>query len=149
MSHHPSFGSVLKWDAAGGSSYTAIGQVQDISGPSISRGTVDVSDHDSASGYREYLPGLADGGDLTFTIGWDPATTPHKQAASGLIGNFELDGCTMTTWEYTLNLCAGTGTAIWTFTGFLTAFAPSAPVEGQNTAAVTVKISGKPLLTVT
>lgn len=148
MTHHPAWSSALKWDPAGGTTYTAIGQVKDIGGPSISRGTIDVTDHDSTSGYREFLAGLPDAGELSFAIGWDPASTVHDDAAgTGLIGDFLDDHCTMTTWQLTLNTCAST--AIWTFAGFLTGFSPSVPVEGELTADVTVKVSGVPSLTVT
>jgi len=146
LTHHPSFGAALSVDYAGGTTYTAIGQVQDISGPNITRGTVDVTDHDSTSGYREYLAGLPDAGDLTFSIGWSPVDAAHGTAAgTGILSDFLDEQCTMTTWQLSMNIC--TGTAIWTFDGFLTGFSPSYPVEGQNTAAVSVKISGVPTLT--
>ena len=143
MTHHPSFGSVLQWDPAGGTAWSAAGQVKDISGPSISRGTIDVTDHDSSSGYREFLGGLADGGDLSFTLGWDPSDADHQQGAgTGLIGDVEQETCTLPTWKLTVNTCSGT--YYWTFDGFVTAFSPSTPVEGELTADVTVKITGKP-----
>lgn len=148
MTHHPSFGSILKWDPAGGTDYSAVGQVQDISGPTLTRGDVDVSDHDSADGYREYLPGLADGGNVTFTIGFDPEDADHVQGVgTGLIGDLEQSGCTLPTWEYTLATCAGT--AIWTWAAYVNSFTQNSPVEGQHTADVGLKISGKPTLSVT
>jgi hypothetical protein len=107
-----------------------------------------VTDHDSASGYREFLPGLADGGDVTFSIGFDTANAVHKgTAGTGLLGSFESDGCTMPAWELTLNTCTGTG--IWTFDGYPNSMGFSEPIEGENTADVGVKITGKPTLAVT
>lgn len=144
MAHSPSFGSTLSWDNSGGSSYTAIGQVKDIGGPSISRGTIDVSDHDSADGYREFLGGLADGGELTFTIGFDNTNAEHT---TNLPANLEDDTTTPAAWE--LDLTMASGTAVWTFDGFLTGFAPGTPVEGEQTIEVTVKVTGKPTLAVT
>ena len=147
MTHHPSFSSILKWDPAGGTAYSAVGQVKDTS-ISISRGTVDVTDHDSASGYREYLPGVADAGDLSFTIGFDPTDADHIQGAgTGLMGDLEQDGCTMAAWEWQLNSCSGTHKL--TFDGFVSGFTITAPVEGENTADVTVKVTGKPSLAIT
>jgi len=148
MTHHPAWSTALKWDPAGGTAYVAIGQVKDISGPNISRGDIDVSDHDSASNFREYLPGLADGGDVSFTIGLDPTNTAHVgTAGTGLLGDLEDDGCTLGAWQLTLNVCSGT--AIWTFDGYVNSFSPSSPVEGEQLAEVAVKVSGKPTLTVT
>lgn len=147
MTHHPSFGSALKWDPAGGAAYVALGQVKDIAGPALVRGDVDVSDHDSTLGYREFLPGLVDGGAITFILGFDPNNSAHDQSATGLLGNMELDGCTLATFEYTLSTC--TGTAVWTFAGYVNAFTSNAPVEGELTANVGIKVSSKPTLTVT
>lgn len=143
MGHHPAFGAALAWDSAGGASYTAVGQVKDIQGPNITRADVDVTDHDSPDGYREYLPGLADGGTVTFIIGFDNANVEHT---TNLLANLEDDQCTMATWQLTLNVC--NGTAVWTWSGYVNNYNPSAPVEGENTAALSIKVSGKPALTV-
>lgn len=142
MAHHPSFGAALEWDPAGAAAYAAIGQVKDISGPSITRGTVDVSDHDSSDGFREFMGGLVDGGEVTFTIGYDNANTQH----AALLTNLVSTTCTPATFELTLTVCSGT--AVWTWSGFVTGFTPAAPVEGENTAEVTIKVTGKPVLTV-
>ena len=151
MTHHPSFGSILAWDPAGGTSYTAIGQVQDISGPSISRGSTDVTDHDSkvaASGYAEFLPEVPDGGEVGFAIGLDPQNTAHiGGTGTGMLGDFETDGCDLAAFQLTLNVCGGT--AIWTWDGFLTGFNPTAAVRGQQMADISIKVSGKPALAVT
>jgi hypothetical protein len=148
MTHHPAFGSQLKWDPAGGTAYVAIGQVKDISGPSIARGDIDVSDHDSSDGYREFLPGLVDGGAYTFTIAWDSQNTAHLQGVgTGVIGDLEQDGCTLPAFQHTLTQCAGT--AVWTFDGYVNGFTMNNPVEGEITADLSVKISGKPTMTVT
>lgn len=107
-----------------------------------------MTDHDSTSGYREYLAGLSDAGELSFAIGWDPVVAAHGTAVgTGILSDFLDEQCTMTTWELAMNIC--TGTAIWTFDGFLTGFSPSYPVEGSNAADVTVKVSGVPTLTIT
>lgn len=146
MTHHPSHGSILEWDPAGGTSYVAIGQVQDISFPNITRGTIDTSTHDID--YRTYMPGLSDGGDLSFTISLDPANSAHVGGGgTGLLGDFDRAGCTIPAWELTLNVCSGT--AVWTFDGFPTGFSGSVGVEGELTADITVKVTGVPTLTTT
>ena len=142
MAHHPSFGAALAWDSAGGASYTAIGQVKDIAGPGIARGTVDVTDHDSTDGFREFLGGLVDGGEVTFVIGYDNANAQH----AALITNLASTTCTKATFQLTLTVCSGT--AVWTWGGFVIGFNPAAPVEGENTAEVGVKVSGKPILSI-
>jgi len=90
---------------------------------------------------------LSDGGDISFTIGFDPANTAHGTAAgTGLIGDFTRDGCTIPAWQLTLNLCTGTG--IWTFDGYPNGMSFNAPIEGENTADVTIKVTGVPTLTI-
>jgi len=148
VTHHPSFGTALKWDPNGGTVYVAIGQVKDISGPALARGDVDVTDHDSTLGYREFLPGLTDGGAMTFTIGFDSQNTAHLQGVgTGLLGDFEQDGCTLSTMEMTNVDCAGT--LVWTSAVYVNAFTFNAPVEGELTADIGLKISGKPTLAIT
>lgn len=142
MGHHPSFGAALAWDPAGGTSYVTVGQVKDINGPSLTRSTIDVTDHDSTDGFREFVSGLVDPGEISFTIGYDNGNAQH----AALLTNMASDSCTMAAWQLTLNVCSGT--AVWTADGFVTGFAPSTPIEGENTVAVTVKVSGKPVLTV-
>lgn len=147
MTHHPSFGTSLKMDPAGGTVYVAVGQVKDIGGPSVTRGDVDVTDHDSADGYREFIPGLADGGVVSFPIGWDSQNPKHLQGVgTGLLGDME-QTCTLAAWEVTLTQCAGT--AVWTFDGYVNGFAMTSAVEGEQLADVAVKVSGKPTLTIT
>lgn len=148
MTHHPSFGSSLQWDPAGGTTYVAIGQVKDIVGPSLARGDIDVTDHDSSLGYREFLPGLVDGGVYTFTIGWDSQNTAHLQGVgTGLMGDLEQSGCTLSAFEHTFNQCAGT--AVVTFAGYVNGMTFNNAVEGEVTADVSVKVSGKATMEIT
>ena len=144
MSHHPSHGSTLSWDDTGGAVYAAIGQVKDITGPGLTRGTIDVTDHDS-SGVREFLAGLTDGGELTFSIGFDPTNAEHVALHTSLT----TASCTASAaaWELDLNVCSGT--AVWTFDGFVTGFSPGVPVEGEQTVDLSVKLNGGTTLTIT
>jgi len=152
MVKHTSFGSTLSWDPAGGTSYTAIGQVTDISGPSVTRGDIDATDHDSAvdnggDGWREFAKGIPDGGDLTFGINWDPVNlNPHGQTSgTGILSDFEDTTGDLASWK--LDLHTLSGTMEWAFDGYLNGASFEHPLEGIHTAEITVKISGKPTLT--
>jgi len=150
VARHPSFNCTLGWDSAGGTGYDTIGQVKDISGPSISRDTIEVTDRDVTSNYKEFWGGYADGGDITFTVNWDPinSRTHGTAAGTGLLTNFEeTDYCdTKAAWQLQLDLCGGTAT--WTFDGITTGFDVGMPENGVLTADVSVKVSGKPTLTI-
>lgn len=147
MTHHPSKGTVVSWDPAGGTSYAAVGQLKDIQVISASRSSFDTTDHDSVGYYREFVPGMVDPGELTFTIGFDYQNTTHTGGTgTGLLGDLEQYGCDIPTWKVVLDHCGGTAT--WTFDGFVSGFTVNHPVEGEVTADVTVKVSGKPSLSV-
>jgi len=143
MPHTPSRGVILNVDMAGGTSYATVGQVKDVNGPNIARGEIDVTDHDSEDGYREFLPGLVDGGDVSFDIGFDKTDTAQIGGpGTGLLGDMEQDGCTLPAWKLIMKACSGT--AYWLFSGFVNAFGMQNPVEGEQLASIGIKISGKP-----
>jgi len=152
MARHPTFGASLAVDYAGGTSYGDIAQVGDISGPNISRESIEVpADHDQANNYKTFFPGIADGGEVTFALNLDPSNGTHVGASgTGLLGSLEdTDACNLHAWRFTAgDLCGGT--AIWTFDGFVTGFnTEMGAVQGSMTAELTIKISGKPTLAVT
>jgi len=132
-------------DPIGGTVYIAIGQVKDISGPALTRGDIDATTHDSTLGYKEFLPGLVDGGVITFPINFVSQNLKHLQGVgTGLAGDMERDGCLLATWELTLSDCAGT--PVWTWAGYVNGYNVAAPVEGVNTSDISIKVSGKPTL---
>jgi hypothetical protein len=149
MTHQPAFGAVLSWDPAGGTSYSTIAQVRDITGPDITRGDIDVTAHDSTAGYREFLPGIPDPGSFSFVLGWDPQDADHIQGVgTGIIGDFERAGCSaLAAFRLVLDHCGGTAT--WTWDGYVSSFSLAVPLEGEYTSDVSLKISGKPTLAVT
>ena len=149
MAEHPSFGTLVAWDKAGGTSYSTIGQVtSDISGPGFSRGSIDVTNHADSDMFRQKMPGLIDAGQISFTVAFDPADATHNWA-TGLLDDFDGDGCTLPAWRITMNVCTALVTSsTWTFDGFVAGMDFSAGLEDVHRADVTVEISGKPTLTI-
>lgn len=124
------FGTLLKRNG------TTVAEARDITGPGMSRETVDVTTHDSTGGWREYIAGALSGGEVSFDCNFLPANATQSYAA-GLIKDM-VDGTLQTfTLQYT-----DTGTTTASFSAFVTAFTPKAPVEGLLSASVTLKISG-------
>lgn len=149
MANHPGFLGALAWDPAGGTSYSTIGQVRDLTGPQISRNSIEIADRSSTSYYNEYIGGRVDPGSIGFGITWDPVTyASHGQTTgTGLMADMETAQCSQATWQWQLDGCGGTMT--FTFSGFVETFNIDAPFEDTVTAEVSVKISGKPTLAVT
>lgn len=135
------FGTAIAWDPAGGSSYSTIGQVRTIAAPTLTRETVDVTTHDSANMWREFIKSVKDGGEVTFGIIYDPALGTHD-AGTGLLSDFAEDE-TIATWQLTF---PDTGATVWTFPGIVTGMPVEANFDGELGAEVTIKVSGEPTL---
>lgn len=136
-----SFGSLLKiGDGAGTEVFTTIAEVMDITGPSISLDTEEVTSQTSANGYDEHIGTILRGGDVTFDINYGPTDGTHDET-TGLISvmnakslnNFQL-------------VMTDAGTTTWSFAALVTGFEPAMPVAGALRASVTLKISSKPTL---
>ncbi len=62
-----SVGALLKKHITG-STWASVGEVTTITGPSMSRETIDVTSLASTGGYREYIAGFRNPGTLSFTM---------------------------------------------------------------------------------
>ncbi len=113
---------------------SAVTEVLDINGPNITRPPIDVTHMASDNGYREFIAGLPDGGEVGFTLNF------LKTVATTLLGYFDAS----TQQSCTIIFPSSLGTI--TFTGILTGYNVKSTIDAQVTADVTVKISGKPVL---
>lgn len=140
MTKRAAFGSVLAWDAAGGTNYTDIAQVRTIKPPMVENEEIDVTTHDSTGGYREFIAApLKDGGEVTLELVWDPAGATHD-ATTGLLSG----AVSAAAASFELTFPNGT---VWTFPGFVKAFEPGdLETDGEMTADVTIRVSGAPTL---
>lgn len=130
------FGTQLqRGDGAATEVFTAIANITSIDPPSIERETLDVTTHGSPDQWREHLGGLKDGGEVSFDLNYDP--TEHDT----LVADFDDTEAR----NYKVVWPASLGS--WEFAAILTGFEPSAPHDEQLTASVTLKVSGKPVLT--
>lgn len=135
------FGTLLKrGDGGTVENFTTIAEVRDLSGPSLSADTKDVTAHDSPDGWEEAIVTLLRGGEVTFQLNFVPTETTHGYSA-GLIhdmvnrvkGNYQI-------------VFPDSGQTTWGFAALVTGFEPTANVADELTADVTMKITGKPTL---
>ena len=136
------FGTLLKIGdgATPTENFTTIAEVSNISGPGLSMDTIDVTSHSSADGWREYIAGQLEAGEITFDINYIPTEVTHN-LAKGLLG----DLAAKTRRNFQL-VFPDAGSTTWKFTALVTGFEPSEPVDDKLAASVSLKLSGKPTL---
>lgn len=129
------FGTALaRGNGAGTEVFTNIAGVTNISPPSLSRETLDVTGHDSPDMYREFLGGLKDAGEVSIDINYRPSV--HDV----LVGDLDDE-------EPRNYKLVFPDTTEWAFPAVMTGFAATAPHDDKLTATVTFKVTGKPEIT--
>lgn len=110
-----------------------IAQVRNITGPGLSLDTVDVTEHDG-DGWEEVVPTILRSGTVTLDIVYDPDNASHIRLLAALTNK------TKGSWTLTFPDAAPAKT--WSFSGYVTGFSPTEPVEDSLTASVTIKPTG-------
>lgn len=141
MAKYSAFGTQLKIGSTSGSGGTAIAAVTSIDGPELTLETIDVTTHDSPNGFREFIGGLKDAGEVSMELAFDPANATHKNASGGLL--YALLNRSVT--EFTLVLPSSPSVS-WYFNALVTQFQVQAPIDDKLPANVTLKITGAPTI---
>jgi predicted secreted protein len=134
--------SIIYSSEAPPTSWDYIGELTGISGPSVAADTIDVTAHDSASAYRQFVAGVIDGGDIT------------------LEGNLLTAGAgdeLLELAEIRANVCfrvkfptaAGSTGWDWLFAGSVNSFETDAPYDDKVSFSASVKLTGQPFMTST
>ena len=137
-----------------GDVFTSVAALHDLSGPSITRDDVEVTTYDSADRYREYIPGLREGGEITGLVNWlstnatlqDLYHSTEAQSTAGpasstnaVQGSFESSG--LETYRI-----LGPNLDFWRFDGYVKGITQAQPIGDRRTLEITWKISGRPVL---
>ena len=113
-----------------GASYTAVAEITSITPPGFSRDAIEATHMASPSQHREFIAGLVDAGEVALEINYVPAVAEQlRTALTAGVGQFCIthpNGVTCT------------------FSGVVTSYQPSTPIDDKMTAAVTIKVSGVP-----
>lgn len=125
-------GTILKrGDGAGVEAFTAIPEIKTFSGPGGSASVIDTTDLSSTA--KEKRMGLADEGQLSFTMNYIPTNAQHmalrSDRASRVKRNFQL-------------VFTDSGATTWDFAAFVTGFSVAGGVDGVIEATVTLEITG-------
>ena len=115
-----------------GSAWVNIAEVNSISGPSMSRDTIDVTSLDSIGGYREFIGGFRDAGTLQLTMNFSRTTFDLMKT------DFESD----VSQNYEIVLPDAENTTL-EFVGLVTELPLEITPDDKITSAVTLKITGQ------
>lgn len=115
-----------------------IGQIRNITGPGASFDDVDSTCMDSSSNFRTFVPGLADPGEVSFEVVYDPST------ASGL-WHTRLNQYHKARTERTFTVYHGsTNGEADAFSAYVKGVAREIPMDNLITCEFTLKVSGIP-----
>lgn len=135
-------GTLLK-KGDGGSpteTFTTIAEVMKIKGPGLIQDTIDVTNHDSAGSWKEFIAGLKDAGEVTFTVNYQPTNATHNATSTGLVA--DLTAGTKRNFQLVFN----PGSPTWAFTALVSKFDVIANENDRYTADVTLRVTGQPTL---
>lgn len=133
------YGAKLKGGstAAAITATVALAGISNLPPPAFSREKIDVTHTESPDGFKEYIPGMSDPGDVTLDLNWvagnatdDYFLELQSEKAARL---------------FEILFTQVTPNRTCTFRGFLTGYEPGVPVDGKMTATVTLAVTGKPV----
>lgn len=111
-----------------------VAKVAGISPPQLSRDVAEVDELDPPDEIKGKLPGAIDAGEVSLTLNFDPDNDGHTA--------LESDFWAGAARKYRIKLPNGYG---WTFSGFVSGYAPSEIVAGDVVQAeVTITVTSKP-----
>ncbi len=129
------------------SDYVTILGVKSMQGPSISRDTHDVTAMTSPGGWREFIGGLKDGGEVSFDANWLPRDPTQSQEDDGFMAEFDKDSCeSRGGWRIRVPACPGEDEVLLTVFGIVTGQNITIPMDDVMSFTGTIKVSGRPTL---
>jgi len=128
------FGATFAYMSAA-DTYTSLAEVLSITPPSISVETIGATHMASDDGFREYIAGLKDGGEVTVNMN-------YVEASATLLQTLVLAG--YETFKITFP-----GSSTYVFSGIPTAFTfDDVVIDDKVAMSLTIKVSGKPVFAV-
>ena len=126
-------------DGTSSEAFASVAEVLDVSGPSYGRDTIDVSHASSPNKYREFIDGFKDAGEVSLTMNFTQASY------ASFLAKFDSDG--FDNYQITIPDDNFSNAPTIMFSASVTGIEADYAVEDKVTAAVTLKISGKPTYT--
>jgi predicted secreted protein len=122
--------------------WTTVAEVRNITPPSFARDAQDATHTESTEGWREFIPGLKDAGEMSCELN----LVPDSDTMDLILAQFASDELTHVRILFADGTQTGPSPTCSSFTcsGVVTGFPLEAPMDDKMSATVTVKISGKP-----
>jgi predicted secreted protein len=120
----------------------AIAQMLEIEPPSPKANVIDVTTHDSTSGYKEKILGLIDAGSMKMKGNFYPGDTNGQIVLANARANRTLLSSMILAFPSAIG-CS------WTFNAYVTEFKLLSPIDKQVTFEATLEVTGVPTLGVT
>lgn len=127
------FGIQLAYESSG--NYVTVGEIIDVTPPSISKDTIETTHHATTDGIRTFVGGLVDTGEASLEVNYDVAGTEHVFLRDAALSAND----TATNFRITYSDSANTTE---TFAAIVTGFEASSPIDDRITATITLKVSG-------
>ena len=104
-------------------------EILDVTPPNMTRDSIEVS-HQGTTDVKEFTPAdLYDSGEASFDFHFNPDTDPPIDEPAEIV---------------TMTFPSG---AIWAFSGFMTDYAPDAPLNDKMVGSATLKVDGEITIT--
>jgi len=115
-----------------GSAWVEIAEINSITGPSMSRDTIDVTSLDSTGGYREFITGFRNAGTVVLAMNFT------RDTYETMLNDFESN--TIQNYQIVLPDAENTGLD---FEGLVSELPLTIPADDKVTADVTIQVTGK------
>ena len=129
-------GTVLQ---IGKTSPVTVARLSSIGGLELSADTIDTTTLDSDGGYREFIAGFKDAGEVAIEGYFVPTTGKGQKELYDLFESGDEEDFAI---QFPNNM------AKWEFAGIVVGFSTSADLEDPLSFSGSIKVSGKPTLTV-
>jgi len=119
-------GTVIAY-SADNVTFTPLAEVLDITGPEFDLAQIEVTNQDSPAGFREFIPGIADPGTLSFDLNYIKTTMTSVANLRG-VNRY---------WKVTFN-----DNSVWAGQGFINKHGQMTPHSEVMAIRVEIKCSG-------
>jgi predicted secreted protein len=122
---------------------STVAEVKNITPPAYARDAQEATHTESTDGYREFVSGLRDAGEISVELNF----VPDSDTTDMVFASFDSDELQQVRILFADGNQSGANPTCskFTATGFITGFATEGPLDDVMTGTVTFKISGKPV----